>query len=161
MPIVSISMDRLLCSLLIAPKGKKRRTIPITFGGRVAFRGRNSRIADKPDITRENGLDERIGLIYRQLGAGPKNTTECPSFRWRAIPEKPASIMRVSETVKHVGGSTVQVYRLLRPREDLYVLRAVAPMRPDPPPHLAGRSTHPATPSERNNSLRLPAGISN
>jgi hypothetical protein len=31
MPIVSISMDRLLCSLLIAPKGKKRRTIPITF----------------------------------------------------------------------------------------------------------------------------------
>ena len=25
MPIVSISMDRLLCSLLIAPKGKKRR----------------------------------------------------------------------------------------------------------------------------------------
>jgi hypothetical protein len=32
MPIVSISMDRLLCSLLIAPKGKKRRTIPISFG---------------------------------------------------------------------------------------------------------------------------------
>src|ERR1039458_10823025 len=83
--------------------------------------------SNKPDITRENGLDERIGLIYRQLGAGPKNTTECPSFRWRAIPEKPARIMRVSETVKHVGGSTVQVYRLLRPREDLYVLRAVAP----------------------------------
>jgi hypothetical protein len=25
-------MDRLLCSLLIAPKGKKRRTIPISFG---------------------------------------------------------------------------------------------------------------------------------
>jgi hypothetical protein len=33
MPIVSISMDRLLCSLLIAPKGKKRRTIPISFAG--------------------------------------------------------------------------------------------------------------------------------
>jgi hypothetical protein len=28
-------MDRLLCSLLIAPKGKKRRTIPITFNAKL------------------------------------------------------------------------------------------------------------------------------
>jgi hypothetical protein len=58
MPIVSISMDRLLCSLLIAPKGKKRRTIPINF----EEVGRNVRIADQPDTTRENGLNERVGL---------------------------------------------------------------------------------------------------
>jgi transposase len=80
MPIVSISMDRLLCSLLIAPKGKKRRTIPISFRRLMAIPGVGPLTATAVVASIGNGAEFRkgrsfaawLGLVPEQRSTGGK-----------------------------------------------------------------------------------------